>query len=388
MTSFNAPDPWNSMMQSSVPAVDPVTLRRATELCPNSSRPIALAGQVSPVLARMGVVREHEGHVDALLDLTSLEWPLTARPGEMHSYLGEIRHACQFRDIPVTYVDGHVLVALPMRAPGGEEVTLWMYELDDDPGLQIDLFALVHRARELRRRWDPSRCRRAEVAIPVLGFIAAGEMYGLGVPTFQEISVRLQPDGEDASWATPSAEVIVGARGPVLGWFTGKRADLPAAVFVTRGDQWERPGDRPHIERQQGNHWLSCSAPYGPEQVRTALDRVEDGQAEEWFREHAAYDVPDVIWEGVMAAKQLTGPDFHYTGNIRPIIDRPIGEATWRDLATWFTWQSRGEYFGYGHILSELENGRLPALFARFLRVWEESTTSPSRTSTPEPPSP
>lgn len=378
MTTYDAPDPLNTFRDSGISVVDPVTLRLIPDSRPEARRLRSLAGTVPAALARLGSVEQWREGTVASLDLSALEWANPSHPEEFISYRGEIRYSCRVEDSRVQLIDGRPLAALPMVTPGGTPVTLWMHEITEEPARDLCAYELIRWARDLLDQWESPRV--TDVSVPVQGFTGGVEIFGLGEPVRQEITVLLRPATPGATWSPPVDTVTLGGSGPVLGWFTEEGADLPCGVFITGSGQWERPGDEPQPGR--GDHDRDLYARHHDvAEVRAAAEWVTTGDCAEWLWATTSHEIPDVVWDGVMAAHYLAGPDFGYPDTIGQIIDEPVGEASWRDLATWFTWQSRGEKWSMGHLRSEVGSGRLPALFARFLELWDASATSNAGTS-------
>lgn len=177
-------------------------------------------------------------------------------------------------DSRVQLIDGRPLAALPMVTPGGTPVTLWMHEITEEPARDLCAYELIRWARDLLDQWESPRV--TDVSVPVQGFTGGVEIFGLGEPVRQEITVLLRPATPGATWSPPVDTVTLGGSGPVLGWFTEEGAGLPCGVFITGSGQWERPGDEPQPGR--GDHDRDLYARHHDvAEVRAAAEWVTTG---------------------------------------------------------------------------------------------------------------
>jgi len=371
--TYDAPNPVSYAWS----AVDPVSLRLALDEFLDTRLPRDLGGSVPSALARLAHVEKRPECIRTTLDLTRLGLEVPVTHGETQGHDSGLRWAFESPSLPVMRVDGRPVTRIPMSTPTGDPVHLWVHEREEERDSPTDFFELTAVAREVMAVWEDSRTETTAVSVPVQQFVATGEVFGLPVPVVQELRVLLRPEGFAATWGSEIEDpVMFGTEGPLLMWFSEPGAELPAAVFLSEGSQWLRPGEDVDLTSHRADPVL-YGARGDVSQVRALAEWMAAGRHLAWFRENPdEFNAPEIVWDGVLAAVRLAGPDFRYPEHIKPIYDQPIGEATWRDMSTWFTWQSRGDRFGYGHLTSELRSGRLGELVERFLELWDAPTPS------------
>ncbi|WP_156119474.1 hypothetical protein [Corynebacterium humireducens] len=375
--TYDAPNPVSYAWS----AVDPVSLRLAVDEFLDTRLPRVLGGSVPSALARLVHVEKRAEYLRTTLDLTRLGWEVPVTHGAMEGDDSELRWTFESPSLPVMRVDGRRVTRIPMSTPNGDPVHLWVHEQEaereevGDP--RADFFELTAAAREIMAVWEVSRTETTAVSVPVQQFVVTDEVFGLPVPVVQELRILLRPEGFAATWGSQIPDpVMFGTEGPLLMWFSEPGAELPAALLLSHSSQWLRPGEDVDLTSHRADPVL-----YGARgdisQVRALAEWIAAGRHLAWFRENPdEFNAPEIVWDGVLAGVRLAGPDFRYLDHIKPIYDQPIGEATWRDMSTWFTWQSRGDRFGYGHLTSELCSGRLGELVERFLELWDAPTTA------------
>ncbi|WP_156231076.1 hypothetical protein [Corynebacterium occultum] len=189
------------------------------------------------------------------IDTGHLSWPESLHPEatEFIGYQGEEHYGVQLDEVEVAFIDGRPLTCLPMRTAAGDPLNLWVHELAEEPGEQLDGFELVTTARGLMEGWCSLSLNESMVVIPALQMSYHAEIHGLGVPTQQRFVIALDESGARVitevlmCTGVPDFEaqpepVVFGVCGPLMMWFSEKGADLPFTVQVSSGAAWLEPG--------------------------------------------------------------------------------------------------------------------------------------------------
>lgn len=118
------------------------------------------------------------------------------------------------------------------------------------------------------------------------------------------------------------------------------------------------------------------------ERVAQLLTLIQSGYEPSWMglepRGDGTHPWPWVEYDprvqaGLQAATELAGgADRDYLDHIEDVHLQPVLDRSRRQLATWFTWTSRGERFVTGHIAETIASGELEQSLLRLLALVAE----------------
>ena len=244
-------------------AIDPMALRLAAaevdRIWHSMVLPTACAADVPDAAASLITV-EVDAETRSLSARTSTEnvtWDLpdrSVRASTMTDYLGTRRRAVRFHGIAVTASQGIPVAVVPAWTPDGGPLSFWCAELL--PGLVSDVgrWALVGEARRLTERhaatddewtvflpfWEQRVSTQLPEVVAANWAVDAAEQQVDGAVCDRGASDRLRESALQAAAADAVAvpQLVLGAHGPILSWFTAGESRDPFAVMLTFAESW------------------------------------------------------------------------------------------------------------------------------------------------------